>query len=65
MPLPIVEAAKVTEPGEYWYLDPLGGPWQKVEVWRNGDDLVARFDIDGDDLPLTKAPGWFEGPLPR
>lgn len=60
-------AAEVTEPGTYWYRDPLGAPIEKVLVWRDGDELVARFDIAGelDDMTLARVPGWFDGPLPR
>jgi hypothetical protein len=41
-----------TAPGTYWYTDQPGAPRERIEVLRDGDDLMARFaDDDGEPEP--------------
>lgn len=45
--------AEPTSPGTYLFRDAIGAPAQRVEVLRDGEDLVVRFPDHepGDDLP--------------
>ena len=55
---------KPTQPGKYTYVDPIGGPPQRVHVDEVGGDLVAVFAPDaGDDdaglVPVSDMAGEF------
>jgi hypothetical protein len=56
-------------PGLYDYIDPIGGPPQRIQVREDDGQLVARFEsIEGDDeaadVPIADMAGEFKGPLP-
>lgn len=51
-----------TSPGFFWYTDQPGAPRERIEVLRDGNTLVARFeDDDGDPefVPVADMAGHF------